>query len=115
MMKIPVKTQPQKPKSRQEQIAERLAQIPESQQKGYLKAVHGKGSPRSAIKAFCCECVAYDRIEVTLCTDLGCPLYLYRPFKNARPEQRMTAESMNGVGSVKQAMASNLAQQEAQP
>ena len=114
-MKIPVKTQTQKPKSRQEQIDERLAQIPESQQKGYLKAVHGKGSPRSAIKAFCCECVAYDRIEVTLCTDLGCPLYLYRPFKNARPEQRMTAESMNGVGSVKQAMASNLAQQEAQP
>ena len=111
-MQIP-KRQPEKALSRQEQIAERMAQIPESQQKGYLKAAHGKASPRSAIKAFCCECMGYERAEVTVCTDLACPLFLFRPFRTARPEQRMTAESMNGVGSVKQAADSNLAQQRA--
>ena len=76
------------PRTRQEQIAERLAQIPESQQKGYLKATQGKASPRSAIKVFCVsECMGGDRGEVTLCRDGGCPLYLYRPFKTAPPAQ----------------------------
>ena len=87
-MEIISKIQPQKakaPRTRQEQIAERLAQIPESQQKAYLKATQGKASPRSAIKSFCCECVGYDRGEVMLCTDGGCPLYMYRPFKTAAP------------------------------
>jgi hypothetical protein len=92
---------PKAPRTRQEQIAERLEQIPESQrlkaaissntgsvpvgQKGYLKASQGKASPRSAIKSFCCECMGYDRGEVTLCSDGACPLYLYRPFKTAAP------------------------------
>ncbi len=90
-MEIISKIQTQKPqthKSRQEQIAERLAQIPESQQKGYLKTSQGKASPRAAIKAFCCECMGYDRGEVTLCSDLACPLYLYRPFKTAAPPEQ---------------------------
>ena len=66
-------------KSRQPQINERLVQMPETMRKAYEKAAYGKGSPRNAIKSFCCECVGYERKEIALCTDLGCPLYMFRP------------------------------------
>ena len=114
-MKIPVKTQTQKPKSRQEQIAERLAQIPESCRKTYQKAVGGKNRP-AAVKAFCQECVGYDKQEVTLCTDEGCSLWAYRPYrfsKGVNSKRFSAQESTDGVGSVKQAADSNLAQQRA--
>jgi len=74
-------------RNRTEQIQQRIEQMPESQRKTYLKASQGKGSPRNAIKAFCSECVGYSREEVTLCTDVGCPLYLFRPFKNGSQNQ----------------------------
>ena len=97
-MNIPTKQPERKPRTRQEQIEDRFLDIPESQQKNYLKATQGKASPRGAIKAFCCECVGYDRAEVTMCSDLGCPLYLYRPFKSARPKQPLRAGATNGIG-----------------
>ena len=58
------------------------ANIPVKCRKNYERAVSGKASPRQAIKAQCLECVQYDRTEVTNCSDTGCPLYQYRPFKN---------------------------------
>jgi hypothetical protein len=46
------------------------------------KAYSGQASPRTAIKAFCLECVGYDRKAITDCTAPACPLWLYRPYQN---------------------------------
>lgn len=89
--------------TRDEQIAKRLRNIPETQQNVYKKASQGKGGARNAIKAFCSECVGYDRLEVTLCTDLSCPLYLYRPYRNlkrASGVQPLNEKSTNSPRSV---------------
>jgi len=48
----------------------------------YKKAMGGR-SRKMAIKAFCLECVGWQRNEVVLCTDKNCPLYPYRPYKQA--------------------------------
>jgi len=81
-MNIPQK-QPERPKSRQEQIAERLAQIPESQRRIYAKAIARK-SMAAAVKSFCYECVGYAREEVKVCSNLGCPLWMYRPGRSRK-------------------------------
>ena len=65
-------------KSRQQQIAERLSQIPESQRRTYIKAVRRK-SMAAAVKSFCYECMGHEREEVKVCSDLACPLWMYRP------------------------------------
>lgn len=56
-------------------------QIPESWQKLYARTQSGKASPRQAIKMQCGECIGYDRTEIPKCSDFGCPLHKYRPFK----------------------------------
>jgi len=98
-MHIPTKQPERKPKTREEQIAERLAQIPESQQRIYQKAVQRK-SMAAAVKSFCYECMGYQREEVKVCSDLGCPLWAYRPgrsvSKKAKIERLQTAESTKG-------------------
>jgi hypothetical protein len=100
-MNIPRKQPESRAKTREEQIAERLAQIPESQQQIYLRAVKGKNRA-AAVKAFCYECCGNEREEVRLCTDLGCPLWLYRPgrkghriSKEANGERFSAVESTN--------------------
>jgi len=60
-------------------IAKRLQDTPETMRRTYLRAVSGKSKP-AAIKAFCAECVGWDREEVRRCTAPACPLYPYRPF-----------------------------------
>jgi len=60
-------------------ILDRLANMPFSCKKTYLKAMKG-GSRSMAIKAHCLECVGWDRGEVRECTGYACPLYPYRPF-----------------------------------
>lgn len=67
--------------TRQEKINERLNQIPTSCRAVYRKAVRGK-SLRAAVNAQCLECVGWQRVEVTNCTDTGCPLYAVRPYQN---------------------------------
>ena len=69
--------------ARESAIARRLAEMPESCRKTYRRAARGEASPRMAIKAFCCECVGWERKEVTLCTGWACPLWKYRPFVEA--------------------------------
>jgi len=64
--------------SQKQQIEKRIKQMPPSCRKNYLRAMKGR-SLKSAVKAFCVECVGWAREEVKLCTDLGCPLYPYRP------------------------------------
>jgi len=63
---------------RQRQIAERQAQMPKLYRALYDRAVAGK-SRKAAMHSFCIECCGYQIKEVYLCTDLGCPLYPYRP------------------------------------
>lgn len=65
---------------RRRMIEENALEMPKVNVSVYLRAVRGKSRP-AAIKAFCMECVGWQRREVALCTSLACPLYPYRPFK----------------------------------
>jgi hypothetical protein len=56
----------------------RIQQIPETMQGPYAKR---KTSRKMAIIAMCQECTGYDRKAVRECTDDGCPLFHYRPYK----------------------------------
>ena len=64
-------------------VEERAKQAPISRRVGYLRAAAGTASPRAAVKAFCLECLGWDRNEVSRCTGLACPLWQYRPFREA--------------------------------
>ena len=68
---------------RQEKITERRAQIPRAYKATYDKVVKGK-SLRAAVNAQCLECVCWQRREVTLCTDLACPLFAVRPYQSSQ-------------------------------
>lgn len=58
----------------------RLKQMPTSYRKTYLKAVTGSGRA-NAVKAMCAECTGYDRKAVGECSDNGCPLWAFRPYR----------------------------------
>ena len=66
--------------NRQEKIDKRLSQIPPIHKAVYKNAITGK-SRKDAIKAQCLECCGWQKEEVRLCTDLACPLYVFRPYK----------------------------------
>ncbi len=68
--------------SREEQIRERLRQMPPKYRGTYRRAVEGK-SLRASINAQCLECCGCQSIEVALCTDLGCPLWSVRPYRDS--------------------------------
>ena len=68
--------------ARRSAVEDRLSQIPKSARLTYLRAVGGR-SPKSAIKAFCLECVGWQRADVRRCTALACPLYAYRPYQES--------------------------------
>lgn len=68
-------------RTREEQIEQRCRQMPVIHLANYKKAMRGK-SMKAAIKSFCLECVQWQKEEVRKCTDLACPLYPYRPYKN---------------------------------
>jgi hypothetical protein len=61
----------------------RLESIPPSCQATYKTAMSGH-SRAKAIKAFCQECVGYERKLVRNCTDPGCPLFPYRPYQTKK-------------------------------
>jgi len=69
-------------KSREEQIAERLQQMPKKYRAAYRRAVKGK-SLRACINAFCQECCMWQSQEVRLCRDCACPLWAVRPYQSA--------------------------------
>jgi len=81
---------------RQAQIEQRRCEIPKSYRGIYDRAVRGR-SLRAAINAFCLECVCWQRKEITLCTDLACPLFAVRPYQessqNPRQGQSTSVES----------------------
>jgi hypothetical protein len=61
----------------------RAAKVPPMRRPLYLRAVRGQASPRSAIKAMCCECMGWEEVAEAVrgCTSPACPLYAYRPFQ----------------------------------
>jgi len=61
-------------------ITARCREMPQTCRKNYVKAMKGKGL-RASIKAFCMECVGWERLAVTECTAPACPLYPVRPFQ----------------------------------
>jgi len=65
---------------RQQQVAERRAQMPRAYRATYDRAIGGK-SLRAAINSFCLECVCWQIQEIRDCTDLACPLYAVRPYQ----------------------------------
>jgi len=69
-------------KTRDEQIAERLRQMPPKYQATYRRAVKGR-SLRACINSQCLECCGYQIAEVAACTDCGCPLWAARPYRSA--------------------------------
>ena len=85
---------------RQEMIAEHRKQIPKVHRTNYDKAVRGR-SMKAATKAFCLECVQWQKEEVRLCTSLACPLYPYRPYhessKQASQVLSFLVESTNSA------------------
>jgi len=64
---------------RDQKIARKIKEIPKIYRKIYEKAVIN-GSKPAAIKAFCLECVCWQKNEIINCTSFACPLYLVRPF-----------------------------------
>lgn len=64
-------------------LAEKRLTIPQIYRANYDKAMTGK-SPKAAMKAFCLECVVWQREEVKKCTSPTCPLYPYRPYKESK-------------------------------
>lgn len=59
----------------------RLQDAPVSCQGILERAYEGKASPRAAIKAFCLQCVGYQRQDVTECSAQAYPLWRYRPYQ----------------------------------
>ncbi|KKL07231.1 hypothetical protein LCGC14_2588050, partial [marine sediment metagenome] len=60
-------------------IINKADSMPRIYRKNYLAAVEGRATPRNAIKAFCLECMGWQRNEVSGCSTIDCPLNLYRP------------------------------------
>jgi len=73
-------------KKQTQAIEDRLSQMPETCRKTYQKAMTGKART-AGVKAFCRECVGWKRIDVKKCTDLGCPLYFYRPDQHMKEKE----------------------------
>jgi hypothetical protein len=88
-------------KAQQEQIVQRLRDIPKIYRRIYEQAVKGR-SRKAAIHAFCLECVCWQKEEVRKCTSLACPLYVLRPYQegaNHSDNQAGSAqESQNSTG-----------------
>jgi hypothetical protein len=61
--------------------AGRLATTPEASRGHFEAAWSGNCAPRRAIKAFCLECIGFDRDAITTCTAYACPLWNFRPFQ----------------------------------
>ena len=61
--------------------AARLKTTPESAKGHIVAAWSGNCAPRRAIKAFCLECVGFDRQAIAGCAAYACPLWCFRPFQ----------------------------------
>ena len=86
----------------EEQIQQRLDQMPVSCRCTYKKAIKKK-SMRATLNSFCLERVGYLRAEITACIDKACPLWAYRPYSfsdKAQMRRFSGAESTNAAQGV---------------
>ena len=81
---------------RDEQIAKRLEQVPVKYRGAYKKAI-ARRSMRAAVNSQCLECVGHQRREVSVCTDLACPLYLYRPYQKRTNKDDVLLDTLPDV------------------
>ena len=63
-----------------DKIQKRLNDMPVNYRNNYKRAMTGKYRA-AGVKAFCLECMGWQRVEVRKCTSDICPLYPYRPYK----------------------------------
>ena len=63
-----------------DKIQRKLSDMPMSYRNNYKKALAGKNRA-AGVKAFCLECMAWQRTEVRDCNSVSCPLYPYKPYK----------------------------------
>ena len=75
-------------KQAEEKTSKRMKAMPKRYRSIYQRAFSGKASPREAIKAFCLECVGWQREEIKKCTCSACPLYAYRPYQSSSGSPR---------------------------
>jgi hypothetical protein len=68
-------------------IAKYRASIPEIYQPVYDKATLGK-SYAAAVKARCLDCCCWQRVEVTQCPAVECPLWAKRPYQKAPQSEK---------------------------
>lgn len=61
--------------------ARRLETTPAMSKSILAKSWTQKASARACIKAFCLECMGFDRIGIGECTAYACPLWLKRPYQ----------------------------------
>ncbi|MHB9071853.1 MAG: hypothetical protein ACYC54_15945 [Sedimentisphaerales bacterium] len=61
-----------------DRIEKKLNNMPEHYRNNYKKAVTGRNRA-AAVKAFCLECMGWQRTEIKNCDCVACPLYSYRP------------------------------------
>lgn len=61
--------------------AGRLATVPSSSRKLFERVWEAKASPRACIKAFCQECVGFERAAIKECAAYACPLWNLRPHR----------------------------------
>jgi hypothetical protein len=72
---------------RRQKISRRIAEIPKIYRKIYEKAVIDGNKP-AAIKAFCLECVCWQKNEIINCTSSACPLFSVRPFVKVQTKRQ---------------------------
>ena len=77
-MEIISKVQPQKAKTRKEQIAAWREAMPALYRGTYDKAMSGT-SRNKAIRAKCQDCMNWQTAEIPRCPVVTCPLWPYRP------------------------------------
>ena len=70
-------------KTAEQQVQDRLEAMPVTCRGVYQRAMTGK-SRGAAVKAFCLECVGWNRKSVRDCTSPACPMFLYRPFRKLK-------------------------------
>lgn len=63
-----------------EKIEKRLNDMPKDYRNNYKKAMSGKNRP-AGVKAFCLECMGWQRVETKKCDSVACPLHPYRPYQ----------------------------------
>lgn len=64
-----------------DKIQQRRLNFPVKYRKVYERAVSGAASPRTAIRVMCIECFGGSAGEIASCTDIACPLFMYRPYR----------------------------------